>query len=78
MAGTYLVSDTMMSGDVNTHTTLRKNGAFYVWLYAGEKYEMATQTIIMQLVEGDQIWVQMTNKASIFFDVYNTFTIAKI
>ncbi|XP_063397677.1 uncharacterized protein LOC134682000 [Mytilus trossulus] len=77
-AGTYLVSVTMMSGDDSTHTTLMKNGAIYVWLYTGEKYEMATQTVSMTLVVGDQIRVQMTNKASTLFDVYNTFTVAKI
>ncbi|XP_063422793.1 uncharacterized protein LOC134707167 [Mytilus trossulus] len=78
VAGNYLVSVTMMSGTVTAHTTLRKNGAIYVWLYTGNQYDMATQTVCMQLKVGDTIWVQMTNTASILFDVYNTFTVVKL
>ncbi|XP_071151366.1 uncharacterized protein [Mytilus edulis] len=77
-AGNYLVSVTMMSGFVTAHTTLRKNGAIYVWLYTGNQYDMATQTVCMELEEGDTIWVQMNNKASSLFDVYNTFTAVRI
>ena len=77
-AGNYLVSVTMMSGLVTAHTTLRKNGAIYVWLYTGNQYDMATQTVCMELAEGDTIWVQMNNKASSLFDVYNTFTAVRI
>ncbi|XP_063425329.1 uncharacterized protein LOC134708608 [Mytilus trossulus] len=78
MAGNYLVSVTMMSGTVTAHTTLRKNGGIYVWLYTGNQFDMATQTVCMQLEVNDEIWVQMTNKASILFDVYNTFTVVKL
>ncbi|XP_063442611.1 uncharacterized protein LOC134722907 [Mytilus trossulus] len=78
VAGNYLVSVTMMSGTVAAHTTLRKNGAIYVWLYTGNRYDMATQTVCMQLAVDDEIWVQMTNAASILFDVYNTFTVVKL
>ncbi|XP_063443408.1 uncharacterized protein LOC134723790 [Mytilus trossulus] len=78
-AGNYLVSVTMMSGlHVTAHTTLRKNGAIYVWLYTGYHYDMATQTVCMKLADGDKIWVQMNNKASSLFDVYNTFTAVRI
>ncbi|XP_063443292.1 uncharacterized protein LOC134723665 [Mytilus trossulus] len=78
VAGNYLVSVTMMSGTVAAHTTLRKNGPIYVWLYTGNRYDMATQTVCMQLAVDDEIWVQMTNAASILFDVYNTFTVVKL
>ncbi|VDI60719.1 Hypothetical predicted protein, partial [Mytilus galloprovincialis] len=78
MAGSYLVSVTMMSGTVTAHTTLRKNGDIYVWLYTSNQYDMATQTVCMQLEVGDKIWVQMTNQASSLFDVYNTFSAVRI
>ncbi|VDI58801.1 Hypothetical predicted protein [Mytilus galloprovincialis] len=78
MAGNYLVSVTMMSGLVTGYTTIRKNNAIYVYLYTGRPYEMATQTVYMQLAVGDTIWVQMTIKASSLFDVYNTFTAVRI
>ncbi|XP_071176365.1 uncharacterized protein [Mytilus edulis] len=78
VAGNYLVSVTMMAGTVTAHTTLRKNGLIYVWLYTGNQYDMATQTVYMQLAVNEEIWVQMTNKASILFDVYNTFTVVKL
>ncbi|VDI30050.1 Hypothetical predicted protein [Mytilus galloprovincialis] len=78
MGGVYLVSVTMMSGSVTGHTTLRKNGAIYVWLFTNKEYDMASQTINIQLAEGDRIWVQMTNQASSLFDVYNTFSAIRI
>ncbi|VDI39328.1 Hypothetical predicted protein [Mytilus galloprovincialis] len=78
VAGNYLVSVTMMSGTVTAHTTLMKNTAIYVWLYTGNQYDMATQTVYMQLAVGEMIWVKMTNKASILFDVYNTFTVVQV
>nr|CBX41697.1 putative C1q domain containing protein MgC1q48 [Mytilus galloprovincialis] len=74
MNGTYSVSVTMMSGLVTAHLTLRKNTVTYVWLYTGNEYDMATQNVNMNLVIGDQIWVQMTNRATYLFDVYNTFS----
>ncbi|VDI17779.1 Hypothetical predicted protein [Mytilus galloprovincialis] len=78
MGGVYLVSATMMSGSVTGHTTLRKNGAILVWLFTNNEYDMASQTINIHLVEGDRIWVQMTNQASSLFDVYNTFSAVRI
>ncbi|CAG2214170.1 HMCN [Mytilus edulis] len=78
LGGVYSVSVTMMSGYVTAHTTLRKNGAILVWLFTNNKYDMASQTINIQLVEGDRIWVQMTNQASSLFDVYNTFSAVRI
>ncbi|VDI18351.1 Hypothetical predicted protein [Mytilus galloprovincialis] len=74
LGGVYSVSVTMMSGSVTAHTTLRKNGAILVWLFTNKEYDMASQTINIQLVVGDRIWVQMTNQASSLFDVYNTFS----
>ncbi|VDI18354.1 Hypothetical predicted protein [Mytilus galloprovincialis] len=78
MGGIYSVSVTMMSGSVTGHTTLRKNGDILVWLFTNKEYDMASQTITIQLVEGDKIWVQMTNQASSLFDVYNTFSAVRI
>ncbi|XP_076109282.1 thrombospondin-2-like [Mytilus galloprovincialis] len=78
MGGVYLVSVTIMSGSVTCHTTLRKNGAILVWLFTNKEYDMASQTINIQLAEGDRIWVQMTNQASSLFDVYNTFSAVRI
>ncbi|XP_063447257.1 uncharacterized protein LOC134726773 [Mytilus trossulus] len=78
MAGCYLVSVTMMSGQVMAHTTLRKNGGIYVWLFTGNSWDMATQTVCMKLEVADQIWIQMQNSASYLFDVYNTFNVVKI
>ncbi|VDI58799.1 Hypothetical predicted protein [Mytilus galloprovincialis] len=78
MAGNYLVSVTMMSGLVTGYTTLKKNGTPNVYLYTGTPYEMATQTVYMQLAVGDTIWVEMSFKASSLFDVYNTFTAVRI
>ncbi|XP_063443256.1 uncharacterized protein LOC134723625 [Mytilus trossulus] len=76
--GTYSVSVTMMSGTVAAHLTMRKNSAIYVWLYTGNEYDMATQNVNMNLVIGDQIWMQMNNQASRLFDVYNTFSAVRI
>ncbi|CAG2249589.1 THBS1 [Mytilus edulis] len=78
MGGIYSVSVTIMSGSVTGHTTLRKNGAILVWLFTYKEYDMASQTINIQLAEGDRIWVQMTNQASSLFDVYNTFSAIRI
>ncbi|XP_063441023.1 thrombospondin-1-like isoform X2 [Mytilus trossulus] len=78
MGGVYSVSVTIMSGSVIGHTTLRKNGAILVWLFTNKEYDMASQTINIQLAEGDRIWVQMTNQASSLFDVYNTFSAVRI
>ncbi|XP_063443251.1 uncharacterized protein LOC134723620 [Mytilus trossulus] len=78
VAGYYLVSVTMMSGTVTAHTTIMKNNNIYVWLYTSNQYDMATQTVCMQLAVGEMVWVKMTNRASILFDVYNTFTVVKL
>ncbi|CAG2257871.1 HMCN [Mytilus edulis] len=78
MGGVYSISVTMMSGYVTGHTTLRKNGAILVWLFTNKEYDMASQTINIQLVEGDRIWVQVNNQASSLFDVYNTFSAVRI
>ncbi|CAG2214168.1 HMCN [Mytilus edulis] len=78
MGGVYSVSVSMMSGTVTAHATLRKNEAILVWLFTNKEYDMASQTINIQLVEGDEIWVQMTNQASSLFDVYNTFSAVRI
>lgn len=74
MDGFYSISVTMMSGLVTAHTTLRKNGAILTWLYTNNNYNMASQTVNLQLLANDTIWVQMNNKASRLFDVYNTFS----
>ncbi|XP_063443407.1 uncharacterized protein LOC134723789 [Mytilus trossulus] len=78
MAGNYLVSVSMMSGTVTGFTTLKKNNIPYVYLYTRPPYEMATQTVYIQLAVGDTIWVEMTITASSLFDVYNTFTAVRI
>ncbi|XP_063443252.1 uncharacterized protein LOC134723621 [Mytilus trossulus] len=73
--GTYIVSVTMMTGLVAGHTNLMKNDGTYVWLYTGNQWDMATQVVCMDLVEGDRIWVIMANTASYtLFDVYNVFS----
>ncbi|VDI42533.1 Hypothetical predicted protein, partial [Mytilus galloprovincialis] len=78
MAGKYLVSVTMMTGTAAGHLQLIKNAPpAYVWLYTGNEYDMATQTVCMDLVVGDQVWVQPTYWAMYLFDVYNTFTVIK-
>ncbi|VDI73222.1 Hypothetical predicted protein [Mytilus galloprovincialis] len=74
--GTYLVSVTLMTGIVAGHATLMKNGV-YVWLYSGNQYDMATQTVIMELTKGQEIWVEMANGARTLFGAYNTFTVVK-
>ena len=67
----------MMSGTFTAHTTLRKNGIIMVWLYTGNQYDMASQTINCDLVEGDVLCVQMQSGSSLF-SVYNTFTAVRI
>ncbi|VDI29901.1 Hypothetical predicted protein [Mytilus galloprovincialis] len=71
--GIYKVTVTMMSGLVTGHTTLRKNGEIVVWLFTNKEYDMATQSINLQLQLGDEIWVQM-NSGSSLYSVYNTFS----
>ncbi|XP_071172031.1 uncharacterized protein [Mytilus edulis] len=76
MNGTYLVSVTMMTGIYAGHCRLTKNKVNYVWLYTGNQYDMATQTVCMDLVVGNQISV--VTSAPALFDVYNTFTVVKV
>ncbi|XP_071172029.1 complement C1q-like protein 2 [Mytilus edulis] len=71
--GIYKVTVTMMSGLVTGHTTLRKNGEIVVWLFTSKEYDMATQSINLQMQRGDKLWVQMNNGSSLF-SVYNTFS----
>lgn len=71
--GIYKVTVTMMSGLVTGHTTLRKNGEIIVWLFTYKEYDMATQSINLQLQREDKLWVQM-NSGSSLFSVYNTFS----
>ncbi|VDI00492.1 Hypothetical predicted protein [Mytilus galloprovincialis] len=73
--GTYLVSVTLMTGTVSGHATLMKNGV-YVWIYSGNQYDMATQTVIMELTKGQEIWVEMANGHTLY-GAYNTFTVVK-
>ncbi|XP_063410732.1 uncharacterized protein LOC134693756 [Mytilus trossulus] len=75
--GVYSVSVSMMSGFQSSHLTLRKNGVIMVWLFTSKDYNMASQTISVNLAEGDLIFVQMNSGASLF-SVYNTFSAVKI
>ncbi|XP_063415223.1 uncharacterized protein LOC134697108 [Mytilus trossulus] len=77
-AGVYSLSVSMMvDGTKPTHLTLRKGAEILVWLFAHQRFNMASQTINVNLVEGDQIFVQM-NTGNELFDVYNTFSVAKV
>lgn len=76
-AGVYSVSVSMMSGDQPSHLTLRKDGVALVWLFTSKDNNMASQTINVNLAEGDLIFVQM-NSGSSLFSVYNTFSAVKV
>ncbi|VDI36604.1 Hypothetical predicted protein [Mytilus galloprovincialis] len=76
-AGVYSVSVSMMSGFQSSHLTMRKNGVVLVWLFTSNDYNMASQTVNVNLAEGDLIFVQM-NSGSSLFSVYNTFSAVKV
>ncbi|VDI12462.1 Hypothetical predicted protein [Mytilus galloprovincialis] len=76
-AGVYSISVSMMSGFDPSHLTIRKGSQVLVWLYTDKDYNMASQTINVNLVLADQICVQMETGSDLF-DVYNTFSMAKI
>ncbi|XP_063398905.1 collagen alpha-1(X) chain-like [Mytilus trossulus] len=78
LAGVYWMSVSMMSGLVPAHTTIMKNGEILVWLFTNNSYDMATQSITVELSAGDKIWVQIANSGSSLFSVYNTFSAFKI
>ncbi|VDI05741.1 Hypothetical predicted protein [Mytilus galloprovincialis] len=72
--GLYHVSVSMMSGSVTSHTTLRRNNVVLVWLFTNRnEYDMASQSINLELNVGDVISVQV-NTGSNLFSVYNTFS----
>ncbi|VDI25497.1 Hypothetical predicted protein [Mytilus galloprovincialis] len=76
--GVYPLSVSMMPGRVTAHTTLMKNGEILVWLFTNNSYDMASQSIIIDLSAGDKIWVQIANSGSSLFSVYNTFSALQI
>ncbi|XP_063412926.1 uncharacterized protein LOC134695586 [Mytilus trossulus] len=75
--GVYSLSVSMMSGTQSAHLTLRKGTTVLAWLYTNKDYNMASQTVNVNLVAGDMISVQMNSGADLF-DVYNTFSVAKV
>ncbi|VDI15734.1 Hypothetical predicted protein [Mytilus galloprovincialis] len=78
LGGVYSVSVSMMSGRVPAHTTIMKNGELLVWLFTNNSYDMASQSITVELSAGDKVWVQIANSGSSLFSVYNTFSAFQI
>ncbi|CAG2242985.1 CSMD [Mytilus edulis] len=73
--GIYLISVSMMSGLLTaSHLTIRKNADVLVWLYTNNDYDMASQTININLAANDKISV-VVNSGSSLFSVYNTFSV---
>lgn len=78
LGGVYSVSVSMMSGRIPAHTTIMKNGEIVVWLFTNNSYDMASQSITIELSSGDKLWVQIANSGSSLFSVYNTFSAFQI
>ncbi|XP_063415519.1 uncharacterized protein LOC134697276 [Mytilus trossulus] len=82
--GTYLISVTLMSGFKSAHLTVRKGpappgtkGLILGWLFTDKTFNIASLSIDYALADGDTIWVEITTGTELF-DVYNTFSVAKI
>jgi hypothetical protein len=81
LSGIYTVSVSMMGDPTNKiHLQLERNGSELLRLYTGGtgSYELASQTINVELTRGDRVWVQRWKNTGqkLYGTCYNVFSAA--